>query len=377
MNQCFQSREKIFHFAHKKELIKLKESKFSEMKPINVEIQPSMGCNRRCVFCNTISVFGRQSLTSKYDFLKTKDDVKLIADQLSIIGVKSVNITGGGEPLINNQTPELIHQIAKHNIDVGLVTDGDLIRKDQIVNLLNDCKWIRISVNGHNDQIFDRVNKTKKGFTHIYRIINQLAKINATLHNQNKNCTLGVDYVCFEDTVEGIPIIAKMIKEAGFDYISYKLALPPNNQNLERDTINKSTELIKKAQFEISNNFDVFSIHEERFEVCNRDEQVDFEECPMLYFFFVIRANGDIVPCTHIDFAKEGFLISNIQKNRNFSFLYSKRHIKIIKSLGRNYQKCFKGCQFDRRNRYLDLYRKGNNVKFIRTNITSDHINFI
>jgi organic radical activating enzyme len=68
--------------------------------------------------------------------------------RLSIIGCKSVTITGGGEPLLYPQINELIARCYDFGIQVGLVTNGTLFEK-LISRVYDTIVWCRIS---HSDE---------------------------------------------------------------------------------------------------------------------------------------------------------------------------------------------------------------------------------
>ena len=107
-------------------------------KPITVEISPTSYCNHACTYC----AFDSARNTAQLEPAVFK---KLIR-QLSKMGVKSINISGTGEPLIY---PNLIQFIKyakiEERISVGLITNGSLLHKadDELAEL---CSYIRISL---------------------------------------------------------------------------------------------------------------------------------------------------------------------------------------------------------------------------------------
>jgi organic radical activating enzyme len=63
------------------------------------------------------------------------------------VGCEAVTITGGGEPLCHPDFEEIITQIKRMGIEIGLVTNGVLLHKIQ-KTVLNQITWCRIS---HDD----------------------------------------------------------------------------------------------------------------------------------------------------------------------------------------------------------------------------------
>lgn len=76
------------------------------------------GCNLRCSFCDT-----------KYTYYIGKEmTIEEILNEISNYSSKYICITGG-EPLLQNDTLELIDSVSKHNYEVCLETNGSISLK--------------------------------------------------------------------------------------------------------------------------------------------------------------------------------------------------------------------------------------------------------
>ena len=75
------------------------------------------GCNLNCSYCDT-----KYALTSDE---KTIMSIDKIVDRVLSTGYSRVTITGG-EPLLQNNLPELINELIKNNITVNIETNGSL-----------------------------------------------------------------------------------------------------------------------------------------------------------------------------------------------------------------------------------------------------------
>jgi 7-carboxy-7-deazaguanine synthase len=73
------------------------------------------GCNLRCAYCDTQYAYEEGTLL----------DVSNIVEKIKIFGCRLVEITGG-EPLLQEQTPELISALLDQDFTVLLETNGSL-----------------------------------------------------------------------------------------------------------------------------------------------------------------------------------------------------------------------------------------------------------
>jgi len=143
------------------------ENKF---KPITIQLAPTEICDSDCPFC---SVAGRPIKS----FIPFDKIVKLL-NEFKLLGAKSVEITGGGNPLLYrdknlkkdiNDVIDVAHELG---FDIGIITNShDLKRlREGIHEKLN---WIRVSLiqldEGRNpeDYNFRDVPYNKLGFSYI------------------------------------------------------------------------------------------------------------------------------------------------------------------------------------------------------------------
>jgi len=118
------------------ELIKnILESK--RILPYHIQLNPENRCTQNCSWCSCSN--RNKKLRMDYETV-----IKVI-DKFKSLGTKSCTITGGGEFLCHKDAKKIISKIYKSGIDIGLVTNGDLIYKLNRDDL-NKIVWIRISL---------------------------------------------------------------------------------------------------------------------------------------------------------------------------------------------------------------------------------------
>ena len=157
-------------------------------------VSPEGSCNLECSYCQVKKTTNRLELRT----------IKKFIDSLSRNGLKSVILTGGGEPLLYPEINELIKYIKKNNLKLGIITNGTLFTRLDDISI-SSFEWIRISI---NNPILNCVN-----------ILNDLKK---QLHRIPKTCNIGISYVCGTNIVkleEKINKILSITNECNIDYV--------------------------------------------------------------------------------------------------------------------------------------------------------------
>jgi hypothetical protein len=115
--------------------------------PVSLQVAPTEKCTLDCLFC---SVANRE-YKFVFDWPKLKDALTTFFK----LGVQTVEITGGGDPLLYPQLNEMIGHCLDNKKKVGLITNGIGINKLIDKYLLQRMSWIRISANtlDYRDQL--------------------------------------------------------------------------------------------------------------------------------------------------------------------------------------------------------------------------------
>ena len=106
-----------------------------DISPVQIHVAPTNKCNLSCSFC----CFADRDKEEEWEY---KTLFNLIGDA-AYMGVKSIELNGGGEPTLYPYINEAISEIKKQGMNAGLITNGTLLHKLDPSNL----NWLRISMN--------------------------------------------------------------------------------------------------------------------------------------------------------------------------------------------------------------------------------------
>lgn len=265
-------------FLEKKDIVNryiLGENVFPE----SVEIDPANSCNHDCPFCiySSLHKQGRREQLSKEVLFK-------LVSALFDLGCKSILFIGGGEPLTNKHTVEVMEFAASKSISVGLVTNGSLISEKNLERIANSATYVRISLDAATSETYELMHKSKD-FDKIANNIRMLAN--------EKKCTVGVSYFVNEYNYLEIPLASEFAFASNADYIQFKSYAGISH------SMELHIEILEKLRLALKYSTGDFDVHIMDGLLQNSFLQVrGYSKCHWQNFKTIIGADGDVYVCT-------------------------------------------------------------------------------
>jgi hypothetical protein len=136
--------------------------------PITIQLAPCEVCDSDCPFCSVQN----RPLKSKLEFTK----IKKVLEDFKSLGAKSVEITGGGNPMLYRDGEYTINDIIDYaysiGYDIGIITNSHDLTKLSI-KIHDKISWIRVSLIKLDEGIlpeqykFNNFPHKKLGFSYI------------------------------------------------------------------------------------------------------------------------------------------------------------------------------------------------------------------
>lgn len=241
--------------------------------PTQISISPTNSCNLKCQSCWQRDQ-AYQSLKASQKPVEMSDQRLLgLIDEAGKLGVKCIEITGAGEPLVRRNTfIKLVKAIKKSGMIGWLTTNGTLF-SEAMVKLMVELGWdkVTISLDGPDAQTNDFLRPPQGTFSKIMKTLllfneykKRLAKISPAItfnvvvsrYNAWKlseiitlagNC--GVEGVTFEP----IKILARQCNELLFDFEKDCHALntqfeKAHKASLEKNVFTNIEELLRSPE---------------------------------------------------------------------------------------------------------------------------------
>ena len=177
---------------HHPEVIK-KLQQYGMGTPISAQLAPTAMCNLRCSFCSN----AKRTLN---EYLDPKDVMEILSE-LKHLGLKTLEITGGGDPTMYGYINDIIEYAHKIGLQQGFITNGILLKKRVSQKNIDRLSWLRISMNclDYVDNIDIPDFKGTLGFSYVmndktaesdvlYRLDNAVIKYNPKYVRIVPNC---------------------------------------------------------------------------------------------------------------------------------------------------------------------------------------------
>ena len=331
-------------FEHPEKLYSIRKGWVTE--PISIRIKPTNRCNNACFYCGyEVDNYSPRSMFRRGDEIPWHILQGVIED-IYDMSVKSVILSGGGEPLIYPHIEELIQMILDRNIDLGIITNG-LELKGHIAELLTEAKWIRISCDSAKAPTYSKIRGvSKESFYDVCRNISSFAK------NKPDTCVLGINCVINHMNKSEILRIGYLFKHLGVDHIKFAPCITNNTYSYHKKFRRKVIGDIYLAQQELNDNsFRIIDAYTEGFdEVLNRD----YDKCRIMQIIPCIGADSKVYTCHDKAYVPNG-VIGDLKKQTFKDIWFSDKTKKMFENFNPE-KECKHHCVYDNRNKLINKY---------------------
>ena len=295
--------------------------------PILVEFDLSNRCNHKCEFCTFKYIKDRSVLDT--------DLAMRSIDEFAAGGVKSINWTGGGEPLLHKDFCDIIRHAGSTGIDQGVFTNGSLLTDKTIDALLDTHSWVRISIDAATRETYEQIRRVDD-FERVTRNIRRLVEAKK---KKNSSTTIGIGFIITPDNYAEIEKFSDLITDLGVDYGQYKPCIKGFNDKEQisgewwKQEVNPILEeVFEKNKKAVVNLYKLTDLIESSFDKA-------YEKCYGHIFCPCIGASGDVWLCTHLRGLKK-YSLGNLKDNTFDEIWHSKKREEVIKEID------FNLCQF-------------------------------
>lgn len=347
MSKDYYSEFKMIH--HRDKIEQLKKGEY--INPVFVQWDLTNKCNLNCSFC-FYKIYDLSDFHVN-DEMDVRNTFRILQG-LKEAGVKAIEWTGGGEPLLHPCHNKIFGEAKRLGFEQALVTNGVFL--DTVtMYVVKDFKWVRFSVDAASNETYEAV----KGVDEYDNVIDNIKKFMKIRSHGN---IIGMSFIVCRDNYKDILKFAQMAKEIGVDNVRFSLAMTEEGSKMFEDIWPEVTAEIELANSEHTDSFRVFSFSNRIYQL---SKQVLSESCHYCQFVGVIAANGVVYPCCRLK--DDGrFAFGNLN-SRSFSDVWNSHTRK------RFVDSVSKGCPFD-----CWMTGKNNFCNYImKAKDEVEHVNFV
>lgn len=304
--------------------------------PVHVQMILSDLCNQNCRFCayrdptytssELFHVEGNYNPNRKLPFEKVIE----ILDDCAEMGVKAIQLTGGGEPTVHPRFGDVVSAILERGMRWALVTNGVINKWD-----LSSATWVRVSLDCATRETYASVRQVPPW--HFDRALDTIRRLKC-----------GVGFVVTPDNWREVYDAAALAKSLGASNIRIGAQFSADGEDLFTGFREEAMSLACKAQGLADENFAVFNKFGEKLDDLNQGRP-DYKRCGYQHFTTYIGADQNLYRCCVYAYNPHG-LIASIE-GRRFKDVW--REIAYPDFRGFDARGCAR-CQFNKINRAIN-----------------------
>lgn len=327
------------------------------LPPIHTQIIPTNRCNQNCRACAyRLPGYTSAELFNPRDEIPSERLLELASDCYAM-GVKAIEVTGGGEPTLHPAFDALCGLILfDYGIDLGVVSNGTNWRQER-VNLVANAHWVRISIDAGTPETYASYRHSSPTMFHEVR--GTVRKLAAA---KRKHTILGVGFVVTADNWREILLATQNAKEDGADNIRISAAFQPQGTGYFATFGDQAEDLCLEAKGLEDKRFKVFNNFSDRLSDLAIGHPKD-PDCGFQRVSTYIGADLNVYRCCVLAYSTRGIL-GSLRDQRYSAMWFSEETMKKFR-------------EFDARQCPRCMFTGKNDAIRYATCLDPMHVNFI
>ena len=310
--------------------------------PFSFEIDPSNTCNHDCVWCMY------SEFMNKEKGIIDRNTFRSIVDEVISLGARSITLTGGGEPLTNPHTVELIPYIKRQGVSVALITNGGLLDDEKCRVMVENCSYIRVSVDAGCRETHHKLHRSKNpGHDNYDEIMANICRLVEWKKRLGSDIEIGTGYLVNPTNTKEIFPFVEQIKAAGADYVQIRPVCNSNGKHREV-MISESTKQIETALKMSGNGFNIFPMLTRFDEI--RSIERNYDICRGHALVGIIGADCNVYLCCQLK-GNMQYSLGNLKENSFEEIWLGQSRERVVRWL--NPAKC-PPCRYNKYNEILE-----------------------
>ena len=224
----------------KREIIEAIVSGKPTKGPVHAEIDLTDRCNVACYFCNQQDVRTKEQISIEH--------LRSLVDEMAAAGLKSVRISGGGDPLFHRDVLEFLDHLHARGVVVdNLTTNGALLNAEVARRLVeNEAREVVISLNAVDEADYHRMMQVPpKIFHQVLANVRHLV----SSRGEKRRPEVVVQFLLDRGNYERLPEMYELGRSLDSDRISIGLVLfVPTPQVDHRNLLADDVETAEKVR---------------------------------------------------------------------------------------------------------------------------------
>jgi MoaA/NifB/PqqE/SkfB family radical SAM enzyme len=300
---------KVFH--HQDRLRVLREG--GQPAPLHLEWSIADVCNHDCPWC----AFRLEGYASNQLFGETRPDgtrdnnpkrfipyekAVEVLDDCVALGVKAVQLTGGGEPTAHPRHLDIMRGVLDRGLDLALVSNATIFR-DGLIPLLLRAKWCRFSLDAGNAETYARTRRVPT--TYFDRYQQNVRSLCDARDEAGADVVVGVGFVVSKDNWREVVDAARIARDIGADNIRISALFQNDGAAYFADFHDEAAALCREAEALTGDGFRVFNNFGLRLADLEQ-KAPDYSFCGQQHFTVFLGGDQVLYRCCVLAFNERG-----------------------------------------------------------------------
>jgi MoaA/NifB/PqqE/SkfB family radical SAM enzyme len=306
-------------------------------------------CNHKCQMCWRLQF----PLSIQRKMAKDEENHLTIQEYSHILSglpksVQSIELVGGGEPLLYPKIIDLLKLIKKKPVNGRLITNGSLL-KNTISEALVGCAWdkVRVSIHAGSSKTYRTIN----GVDDYKKVIKNI-KYLLSIRGRKKLPQISLLFVIQHNNVKDIKLFVQQAVAMGVDEIEFDSLIPkvPKtlllSKNDRKTVISTLRELQKNVKIKnnITQALGMFKTHPKWNGNNHSINYFKTRYCQIVQGNLEIRGDGFIMPCCLMPDQMIGYNIRDGSINGAWMYYWKLRN-RLTSGKFCNF--CYKWCNYE------------------------------
>ncbi len=311
--------------------------------PVSLEWDLSNTCPHDCPFCSFGTSESQGYRQQHWHHFPSARAFALVPE-LVAAGVRSVTLTGGGEPLMHPDAAKIMRALIDAKMPWGLVTNGYLLTGAVAELVASHARFVRVSLDAGTDLTHRLVHRPKT--SQFEAILANLSKVTG------RNATVGASFCVMDANYHEIETCAERLIAIGANYLEVRPTYPTEWRGdgwpIALTETDAAREALERARIQSEHvGFQVLGLID-RFDAL-KDPAKGYERCQIGPLTSVLGADGRLWHCC-IQRGQDAFALGSVL-DKTFAEAWKaaqEKHLANAIDVG----KCPR-CRYDNYNRLL------------------------
>ena len=291
--------------------------------PITIDCALTQACTYNCVYCYGQLQYNKGTSLSRKAIIRFLDDC-------ATIGVKAVSFVSDGESTCSPHLFEAINHGYRNGIDMALGTNGYLLEKHRLPDMLPLLTYLRFNISAGEPRRYAEIHGCPEAA--FEKVINTIKKAVTIKQQKNLDVTIGLQMVLMPSFGDQIVPLCNLGADLGVDYLVIKHCSDDENGTLgvNYSQYEELRPLLEKAE---SYSTPDYLVKAKWSKILSGGKR-NYRQCYGPPFILQISGTGLVAPCGMLFNEKYSqYHIGNINDTSFMEIWQSDRYRAVMKAI--------------------------------------------